>query len=381
MTLPSASPLHRIVESGVSPWLDDLSRARLRTGNLATLIRTAYVLGVTTNPTIFDKAVADGEAYAEQLELLARQGADAEAAVRALTTDDVREAADLFAQLLPEARPGDARVSLEVDPRLAHDTDATIEQARELWRLVDRPNVYIKIPATTAGLRAITAVTAEGISVNATLIFSPDTYRAVAQAYVDGIERAHLAGLELGRIASVASIFLSRIDAAVDPLLTQIGTPQALELRGRTAIAGAQVAYEAFTEIFSSPRWEPLAQAGAHLQRPLWASTGTKNPAYPDTMYVEELVAPHVVNTMPEKTLLASLDHARLPAGTGPVDVITPAFAQAHQVLDDVTREGVDLAEVVADLERDGVASFVASWQNLLTTVADVLEQAKDALA
>lgn len=377
----TTDPLARIVESGVSPWLDDLSRARLRTGNLAGLVETAHVLGVTTNPTIFDKAIADGEAYAEQVGELAAAGADAEAAVRAMTTDDVREAADLFARLLPDARPGDARVSIEVDPRLAHDTAGTVAQARELWQLVGRPNVYIKIPATREGLVAITETIAAGISVNATLIFSPDTYRAVANAYVDGLEQALVAGLDLPTISSVASVFLSRIDAAVDPLLDEIGTEEALDLRGRTAIAGARVSYEAFGEIFGSPRWEALAAAGAQVQRPLWASTGTKNAAYPDTLYVDELVARDVVNTMPEKTLLASLAHARLPEGEGPVDTVTGAFAEAHAVLDGVVRAGVDLTAVLADLERDGVASFISSWENLLATVADSLERARGASA
>lgn len=379
-TGPTASdPLARIVASGVSPWLDDLSRARLRSGGLADLVRTAHVLGVTTNPTIFDKAIADGEAYDEQVAALAAEGADAEAAVRALTTDDVRTAADLFAQLLPDPRPGDARVSIEVDPRLAHDTEGTIEQARALWRLVDRPNVYIKIPATTEGLAAIPAVIAEGISVNATLIFSPDTYRAVANAYVDGLEQAHVAGVDLSTIASVASVFLSRIDAAVDPLLTEVGTEEALGLRGRTALAGARVSYEAFTEIFSSPRFTDLAAAGAHVQRPLWASTGTKNPDYPDTLYVDELVAPDVVNTMPEQTLRAAADHARVPEGDGPFDTVTPNVADAHAVLEAVVRVGVDYDGALADLERDGVSSFIASWENLLLTVADSLEQARAA--
>lgn len=375
--MTATDPLATIVASGVSPWLDDLSRARLTSGNLAELIRTRHVQGVTTNPTIFDKAIADGEAYAEQVGELAASGADAEATVRALTTDDVRTAADLFAELLPEHRHGDARVSIEVDPRLAHDGEGTIAQARELWRLVDRKNIYIKIPATTEGLGAITAAIAEGISVNATLIFSVDTYRAVANAYIDGLEKAHAAGIDLSTIASVASVFLSRIDTAVDKALTEVGTPMALEMRGRVAIAGAIASYEAFTEIFDSPRWQVLAQAGARVQRPLWASTGTKNPDYPDTMYVDELVAPDVVNTMPEKTLQASHDHARVEEGADVVDTVRTRFGEARTVLTEVVRAGVDYEGILAELERDGVASFIASWENLLTTVADSLEQAK----
>lgn len=378
--MSTSDPLARIVEQGVSPWLDDLSRARLDTGNLADLVRDAHVLGVTTNPTIFAHAIADGEAYSAQVAELAAAGADAEAAVRALTTDDVRRAADLFAQLLPQARHGDARVSIEVDPRLAHDTEGTIAQARELWRLVGRENVYIKIPATPEGLPAITEVIAEGISVNATLIFSVDTYRAVANAYVDGLERAQVAGLDLSRIASVASVFLSRIDAAVDPQLTEIGTPEALALKGTTAVAGARASYGAFREIFTSPRFTDLAEAGAHVQRPLWASTGTKNPDYPDTLYVDQLVAPDVVNTMPEKTLLASLDHARVPA-EGPFDTVTDAVEDALATLAEVERVGVPYADVLAQLTREGVASFISSWESLLETVTRSLDAAAEGRA
>lgn len=372
----ATDPLARIVESGVSPWLDDLSRARLVSGNLTELIRTRHVLGVTTNPTIFDKAIADGEAYAEQVAALAAAGATVEEAVRAMTTDDVRAAADVFAAELPQARQGDARVSIEVDPRLAHDTEGTIAQARELWSLVDRSNVYIKIPATPEGLLAITEVIAEGISVNATLIFDVDTYRAVALAYLDGLERAKAAGLDLSVIASVASVFLSRIDAKIDPVLEGIGTPEALELRGTAAIAGARATYGAYLEIVGSPRWQALAEAGAQVQRPLWASTGTKNAEYPDTMYVDQLVVADVVNTMPETTLLASFDHARLPAGEGAFDTVTGAVADAQATLEAVVRVGVPYEEIIATLTREGVDSFIASWENLLGTVTAALQDA-----
>lgn len=371
--------LARIVESGVSPWLDDLSRARLTTGNLAALVTSHHVLGVTTNPTIFEKAISGSDAYADQVRELAGRGADADAAVRAMTTDDVRAAADLFAQAIPDPVHGDARVSIEVDPRLAYDAAGTLEQARALWALVDRPNVYIKIPATPEGLVAISDVIAEGISVNATLIFSPDQFRAVANAYVAGLERAHEAGRDLSQIASVSSLFLSRIDASVDALLEQSGSENTTALQGRTAIAIARVCYEVFGEVFTSPRWEDLAALGAHPQRPLWASTGTKNPDYPDTMYVDRLLAPQVVNTMPEKTLVAAADHARLPFGAGPVDTITSAIGDAHAVLEEVTQAGVDLAEVAATLQRDGAASFVTSWENLLATVTESLAKAADA--
>lgn len=367
--MSTSDPLSRIVASGVSPWLDDLSRDRLRSGNLADLIRTRHVLGVTTNPTIFDKAIASGETYGEQVAELAATGAGAEDAVRAMTTQDVREAADLFAAELPSARPGDARVSIEVDPRLAHDTAGTIAQARELWRLVGRENVYIKIPATAEGLPAITEVIGEGISVNATLIFSLDTYRAVANAYIAGLEMAHVAGLDLSKITSVASVFLSRIDAKVDPHLDAIGTPEATALRGHAAIAGAGASYGEFRTIFSSPRWQSLADAGANVQRPLWASTGTKDPAFPDTLYVDQLIAADVVNTMPEKTLQASFDHARFDTEQGPVDTITPALSSSLDVLGTLVRIGVPYDELLAELETEGVASFIASWENLLATV------------
>ncbi|PFG19720.1 transaldolase [Serinibacter salmoneus] len=372
----ATDPLARIVESGVSPWLDDLSRARLASGNLTELIRTRHVVGVTTNPTIFDKAIADGEAYAEQVAALAAAGAGVEEAVRAMTTDDVRAAADVFAAELPQARPGDARVSIEVDPRLAHDTEGTIAQARELWSLVDRSNVYIKIPATPEGLLAITEVISEGISVNATLIFDVDTYRAVALAYLDGLERAKAAGVDLSAIASVASVFLSRIDAKIDPVLEGIGTPEALELRGTAAIAGARATYGAYLEIIGSPRWQSLAQAGAQVQRPLWASTGTKNADYPDTMYVDQLVVADVVNTMPEKTLQASFDHARVPAGEDAFDTVTDTVSDAVATLEAVVRVGVPYEEIIATLTREGVESFIASWENLLATVTAALQDA-----
>ena len=368
----STSPLARISEAGVSVWLDDLSRNALQDGSLARMIETHHVVGVTTNPTIFAGAVSDGEAYQAQLAALAASGADVESAVLALTTDDVRSACDLFAGVYQRTGGQDGRVSIEVDPRLAHDTEATIEAARLLWRTVDRPNLMIKIPATVEGLPAITAAIGEGISVNVTLIFSLDRYRAVAQAYLDGLEQAQGAGLDLGSIRSVASIFLSRIDTKVDAALDEIGTDQARAVRGRTAIAGARLAYQVFQEIFSSPRFEALAQAGAHVQRPLWASTGTKDPAYPDTMYVDELVTADVVNTMPAATLAAVADHS--PA-TG-ADTVQDRYAEAQDVVDEVLRLGVHYEEILTDLETAGVESFIASWEELLATVGGELDRA-----
>ncbi|HLS24815.1 MAG TPA: transaldolase [Beutenbergiaceae bacterium] len=367
----STSPLARISEAGVSVWLDDLSRDALQDGSLARLIDTRHVVGVTTNPTIFAGAVSRGDAYQDQLEQLAAAGAGTESAVLALTTDDVRAACDLFADVYERTGGRDGRVSIEVDPRLAHDTDATVEAARLLWRTVDRPNAMIKIPATVEGLPAITAAIAEGISVNVTLIFSLDRYRAVAQAYLDGLERAQQAGVDLGAIRSVASIFLSRIDTKVDAALDDIGTDQARAVRGRTAVAGARLAYQVFQEIFTSPRFEELAGAGAHVQRPLWASTGTKDPAYPDTMYVDELVTADVVNTMPAATLAAVADHS--PA-TG-ADTAQGRYEEAQAVIDEVLRLGVDYEQILADLEAAGVESFIASWEELLETVGAELDR------
>src|SRR5215468_10236876 len=285
--------------AGVAVWLDDLSRDRLQTGNLQELIDTKSVVGVTTNPSIFQAALSKGTAYDEQVSELAERGADVYATIRTVTTDDVRNACDVLAKQYEQSKGVDGRVSIEVDPRLAHDTDKTILQAIELWKIVDRPNLLIKIPATMAGLPAITAVIAEGISVNVTLIFSVERHRLVMDAYLAGLEKAKEAGHDLSKIHSVASFFVSRVDTEIDKRLEKIGSADALALRGEAGVANARLAYAAYEEVFGGDRYGALKSDGARVQRPLWASTGVKNPDYPDTLYVTELVAANTVNTMP----------------------------------------------------------------------------------
>jgi len=355
--------LANLSAAGVSIWLDDLSRARIAGGNLAGMIRDNAVVGVTTNPTIFAAALAHGADYAAQLGELG-QVTVAEA-ITALTTTDVRDACDLFAPTYVRTGGFDGRVSIEVEPGLAHDTAATTTQAAELHRIVDRENVLIKIPATRAGLAAIEETIAAGISVNVTLIFSVERYRAVMDAYLAGLERAAVAGRDLSRIHSVASFFISRVDTEVDRRLDALGRA---DLRGRAAIANAQVALAAYAEVFSGERFAALAARGANVQRPLWASTGTKDPAYPDTLYVAGLVARGVVNTMPEKTLLAFADHGE------PGESIEGHGDQGRAVLDAVAAAGVDLADVFEVLESEGVEKFAASWDELVATVRDALE-------
>ncbi|MGW1321755.1 transaldolase [Streptomyces antibioticus] len=363
-----AEALKRLSEEGVSIWLDDLSRERIRTGNLAALIATRNVVGVTTNPSIFQAAIGSGEGYEDQLADLAVRGVTVDEAVRMMTTADVRAAADLLHDTYTTTDGRDGRVSIEVDPRLAHDPAATVAEAKQLAWLVDRPNVMIKIPATEAGLPAITEVVGLGISVNVTLIFSLERYRAVMDAYLAGLERARAAGTDLSTVHSVASFFVSRVDAEIDKRLTALGTGPALALRGRAALANARLAYQAYEEVFSGPRWAALEKAGAHPQRPLWASTGVKDPAYKDTLYVEELVAPGTVNTMPEATLDATADRGDI---TG--DTVTGGYAQARADLAAVADLGISYDEVVTRLEDDGVAKFEAAWEDLLSTVTKSL--------
>src|ERR1700758_5013128 len=304
--------------AGVSVWLDDLSRDRLQSGNLQELIDTKSVVGVPTNPSIFQKAFAEGDAYDAQIAELAERGADVDAAVRTVTTDDVRRACDVLAPQWEASDGVDGRVSIEVDPRLANDTDKTIAQAVELWTMVDRPNLFIKTPATKAGLPPITAVLAEGISVNVTLIFSVERHREVMDAYLDGLQAAKAAGHDLSKIHSVASFFVSRVDTEIDKRLEKIGSDEALGLRGQAGVANARLAYAAYEEVFvDGDRFAPLKGEGARVQRPLWASTGVKNPDYSDTLYVTELVAPNTVNTMPEHTIDAVADHGGGPGDKG----------------------------------------------------------------
>lgn len=365
-TVPS--PIARLRDAGVAIWLDDLSRELLTTGELDRLVTERGVVGVTTNPTIFAGALSRGTAYDAQLADLAGEGVPVAEAVFRITTDDVRDACDALADV--HARTGglDGRVSIEVDPGLARDTDGTVALARRLWSTVDRPNLYIKIPATLEGLPAITAVIAEGISVNVTLIFSLDRYRAVLDAYQAGLEAAAAAGHDLSSIASVASFFVSRVDAAVDARLDELGTPQASALRGEIAIANARLAYQVYEASVATDRWQRLAASGARPQRPLWASTGVKDPAYPDTRYVDELVAPGVVNTMPGKTLEAVADHGDVRG-----DTVTGRYVRAAEQLAGLAALGIDLDEVTSALESEGVDKFVASWRELLATVSDGL--------
>ena len=354
--------LSALSAAGVSVWLDDLSRERLTSGNLQQLIDTRRVVGVTTNPSIFLRAISHGQAYTRQLTELVQRGDGADSAIRTIITDDVRAACDVLRPQWEASRGMDGRVSIEVDPRLAHDTVATVSQATELWKIVDRPNLFIKIPATSAGMPAITATVAEGISVNVTLIFSVERHRQAMDAYLAGLEAAQHAGRDLTGIHSVASLFVSRIDSEIDQRLEAIGTDAAMALRGQAAIANARLAYAAYQDVFEDgARYAALSYAGAHVQRPLWASTGVKNPAYPDTMYVTELIAPHTVSTIPEHTLEALADHGVIVA-----DSITGRIADAQTVLDNVSAAGVDLSDVFGVLENDGVAKFATSWQQLL---------------
>jgi transaldolase len=358
--------------AGVSVWLDDLSRDRLQSGNLRELIDTKSIVGVTTNPSIFQKAFADGHAYDAQIAELAERGADVDATIRTVTTDDVRTACDVLAPQWEASDGIDGRVSIEVDPRLANETDKTIAQAVELWKIVDRPNLLIKIPATKAGLPAITAVLAEGISVNVTLIFSVERHREVMDAYLAGLEKARQAGHDLSKIHSVASFFVSRVDTEIDKRLEKIGSEEALALRGQAGVANARLAYAAYQEVFDSgERYQALKAAGARVQRPLWASTGVKNPDYSDTLYVTELVAAHTVNTMPEKTIDAVADHGVV---TG--DTVSGTAAAAQEVFDKLAAVGIDLPDVFVVLENEGVQKFVESWTELLTETQNQLGSA-----
>jgi transaldolase len=361
---------------GVSIWLDDLSRERIATGNLQRLIAERDVVGITTNPTIFAGALAKGNAYDEQVAALAQAGTSVADAVFEITTDDVAAAAEIFAPVYARSGGVDGRVSIEVEPALAHDAAGTIAQAAQLWAKVAKPNAMIKIPATLAGLEAITETIAAGISVNVTLIFSLERHRAVIHAYLAGLEKAQAAGIDISTIHSVASFFVSRVDTEIDKRLEAIGTPEALALKSKAGIANAQLAYRLFEEEFATERAKALLDVGANPQRPLWASTGVKDPALPDTLYVTELAVAGVVNTMPEKTLEATFDHAPLHG-----DAVTGSYATAQQVLDDLAAQGVDYDDVTALLEKEGVEKFIVSWNELLDTVTAALEAARPGAA
>jgi transaldolase len=357
--------------AGVAVWLDDLSRERLRSGNLQQLIDDKHVVGVTTNPTIFQKAISSGDAYDDATAELALRGVDVGEAVRSLTTYDVRWACDVLRPVYDRSDGVDGRVSIEVDPRLAHDTDRTVAEAKALWWLVDRPNLFIKIPATAEGLPAITATLAEGISVNVTLIFSLERYDKVMDAFLAGLEQAKANGHDITTIGSVASFFVSRNDTETDKRLDKLGSEEAKSLRGAAAIANARLAYQHYEKVFGGDRWKALESAGAKPQRPLWASTGVKDPAYEDTRYVVELVAPGVVNTMPEATLDAVADHGEIRG-----DTITPMYAEAQQTLDRLAALGVDYDDVVQTLEDEGIKKFEDAWHELTEQVTASLKDA-----
>ena len=364
-------PVRDLSAQGVSIWLDDLSRPMVREGELQKLLDTRAVVGVTTNPSIFSKALSEAADYDEQVRELAAEGVDVDEAVYRITTTDVAEACDLLRPLYDRTGGQDGRVSIEVDPRMAADTAATVEMAERLWATIDRPNLLIKIPATVEGLPAITQVIAQGISVNVTLIFSLDRYRGVMNAYLTGLEQAREAGRDLSSIHSVASFFVSRVDAEVDKRLAELDDPRAAELKGRAALANARLAYQAYDEVFSTPRWANLSDAGANVQRPLWASTSVKDESLPDTLYVTELVAPNTVNTMPGATLEAVADHAEI---TG--DTVQGTYEESADVLNALEALGIRYQEVVEVLEREGVEKFTDAWADLLESVTEQLDAA-----
>lgn len=362
--------LKALSDAGVSIWLDDFSRERLNSGSLQELIDGSHVVGVTTNPAIFAKAMSAGDAYTGQLRELKAAGTSLDDVVTTLTTDDVRAACDLLTDIFRATDGADGRVSIEVDPRLAHETQPSIDQAQTLHGIVDRPNVHLKIPATDEGLPAITAALAAGISINVTLIFSVERYTQVLDAWMTGLEQAHAKGLDLSTIHSVASVFVSRTDVEVDKRLDALGSPDASKLRGTTAVAVARLCHEAYEQMLRTDRWTALAAHGAQPQRPLWASTGTKDPSLRDTLYIEELITANTVNTMPENTLQAFADHGEVRG-----DTVSGTYDESRRVLDAVEAAGIDMADVFAVLEREGVAKFIEPWEDLMTTLQDQLDK------
>ena len=369
MNSGSDDALAQLTAAGVAVWLDDISRERLSTGNLEMLIRDMHVQGVTSNPTIFAKAISSGSAYQGQIADLAVRGVAVDEAARAITTYDIRWACDVLRPVYEQTAGLDGRVSIEVDPRIARDTARTIAEARALWWLVDRPNLFIKIPGTAEGLPAITQCLSEGISINVTLIFGLQRYGEVIDAFMAGLENA--AGRDVSQISSVASFFVSRVDTEVDARLDKLGTPEAQALRGRAALANARLAYELYEEKFSTPRWSALSARGARTQRPLWASTSVKDPSFADTMYVVELVAPNTVNTMPEATLHATRAH-----GTIHGDTIHGTYDESRRVFEQLERLGISYDDVVEALENQGVEKFAASWNELLATIKTEMSSA-----
>ena len=370
----STNPLQQLTEAGVSIWLDDLSRERLETGNLADLMKNSNVVGVTTNPSIFQAALADGERYDEQVRELAASGADVHAAARDITTDDVRDACRVLRPVFDATDGVDGRVSIEVSPGVAHDTDATVKEAAELWEEVGEPNLFVKIPGTPEGWPAITQTLANGICVNVTLIFGLDQYQHVMEAYVAGLEKAAENGHDLTTLHSVASFFVSRVDTEIDKRLeaTTSGPGTDPDLRGKAGVANARLAFQMFEEFFAGERWEALEAKGARKQRPLWASTGVKNPDYDDTMYVVDLVVEDTVNTMPEKTLDAVADHGQVRG-----DRVRPFYDDAAAHMAALAEAGIDYDDVIAVLIREGVEKFVTAWDEMLETLKGSLEAAR----
>jgi transaldolase len=360
--------LGELTQAGVSVWLDDISRERLRTGNLGSLVKDCHVRGVTSNPTIFANALAKGDAYDDQIKDLALRGVAVDEASRMITTYDIRWGCDVLRPVYDSSGGVDGRVSIEVAPGLARDTGKTVAEAKQLWWLVDRPNLFIKIPATAEGIPAITATLAEGISVNVTLIFSLERYGEVIDAYLAGLEQAAANGHDIATIASVASFFVSRVDTEVDKRLTKIGTPEALALKSKAAIANARLAYELYEQKLATDRWQALAAKGAKVQRPLWASTSTKDPSLPDTMYVVDLVAPDTVNTMPEATLRATADHGVLRG-----DTVHGTYEESRALFASLEALGVHYDDVVRVLEDEGVSKFEVSWNEMLGTISNEL--------
>jgi transaldolase len=348
----------------VSVWLDDISRDRLRTGNLQMLIDDLHVVGVTSNPTIFAKSLSSGDAYDQQIADLKTRGVTVDEASRMITTYDIRWACDVFRPVYERTGGLDGRVSLEVDPRLANETEKTIPEARALWWMVDRPNLLIKIPATLEGLPAITRCISEGISINVTLIFGLERYGQVIDAYMEGLEQAAAAGHDLSQIRSVASFFVSRVDTEVDQRIDKLGTPEAEALRGKAAVANARLAYELFEQRVATDRWRALSAKGANIERPLWASTSVKDPSFGDTKYVVELVVADTVNTMPESTIRATADHGHLLG-----DTVHGTYDASRQVFADLEKLGIEYDDVVHVLEVEGVQKFKASWHELLDTI------------
>jgi len=364
---PMQNALNELAAAGVAVWLDDLSRPRITSGSLKAAVEHGDIVGITTNPTIFSKAIGAGSGYEDQLRDLALRGTAIGETLRLLTAWDVRAACDILRPVYEKSGGRDGRVSIEVDPRISGDADRTAAEARGLWWLVDRPNLFIKIPATLAGLPAITETLAAGISVNVTLIFSVDRYRAVADAFLSGLEKRAAAGESLEGIESVASFFVSRVDTEVDQ---RLGGKHP-ELRGQAGIANSRLAYEVYEQMIASPRWKALAAKGAKPQRVLWASTGVKDKSFPDTRYVVELVARDTVNTMPEATLNAVVDHGEVRG-----DTISGSYAAAHGVIAGLRDAGVDIGDVADLLERQGVASFEKSWEELIASVTEQIEKA-----